>query len=268
MEKFLIEEMTAPEFQEKMADDPVILITLGSQETQGPCNPMGDFMLTRLLALRVAQASGALVAPVLPFGFADCFQTVPGSIQLSPDTFRSVLKDVLSSFLNHGLRRLLIFNGHTGNNALIDLSVRSIRNERGSIVPWINIWPMVPQSVREQAHGQNASQASGHGCDPIGSVYEFLLPHLTRREEAHTEEYDRRLLGLPTNGLTTVRMGDIVLNAPVRIADHCNTVVKGDPSLANAGAGEIFVNYIVQTTARIVGHLKNLPASDFGEACS
>ncbi|MBS7707753.1 creatininase family protein [Chelatococcus asaccharovorans] len=258
--KHLIEEMTHPEFQERAAQDPVILIPLGSQETQGPSNPMGDFMLARLLARRVAEETGALVAPVLPFGFADCFQTVPGSVQLAPDTFRAVLRDMLLSFLNHGLRRLLVFNGHTGNTALIDLVLRDLRNERGVIIPWLNIWPLVPQSVRQAAHGADAPRAFGHGSDPIGSVYEHLLPSLTRRELARPEPLRRSLMGLPTAGLTGLRLDEITLNAPVRIADHCDLVVGGDPSLANAEAGRMFADYIVSATARVVRHLQSLPA--------
>jgi len=264
MEKYLIEEMTAPEFLAKAAEDPVIIIPLGSQETQGPCNPMGDFMLTKQLALRTAEVSGALVAPVLPFGFADVFQTAPGSIQFSPDTFRAALRDVLESFLRHGLRRLLIFNGHTGNNAMIDLTVRSIRNELGAIIPWLNIWPLIPSEVREKAHGANASRAFGHGSDPIGSVYECLFPKLTRRDEARTEAYGNHILGLPTEGLLSVKLEEISVNTPVRIADHCEFVVKGDPSLANASAGKLFADYVVDAGRRVVEHLKSLPVAQLG----
>ena len=45
----------------------------------------------------------------------------------------------------------MILNGHTGNNALIDLTLREIKRDRGVIIPWLNIWPMVPASLRQQA---------------------------------------------------------------------------------------------------------------------
>lgn len=260
--KHFIENMTAPEFRARMAEDPVILLPLGSQEIQGPCNPMGDFQLARMLAGKVAAQTGALVAPVLPFGFADCFSTVPGSVQLSPDTFRSVLRDMLVSFLNHGLNRVLVFNGHTGNSALIDLVSRELRRDLGVLVPWLNIWPMVPQTLREAVHGENSSRAFGHGCDPIGSVYEYLLPDQTRRDLAEAEAYERCLLGLPTSGLTGVRLDEIALNAPLRNTDHCTWTVKGDPALANAEAGRRFTDYIVEAGVRVVRHLQTLPAAE------
>jgi creatinine amidohydrolase len=262
MMKHLLETMTYSEFRDRMAEDPVILLPLGSQEVQGPCNPMGDFMLARTLAEQVALRTGAIAAPTMPFGYADYFRDVPGGIQLSAATFRGILRDMVLAFLDHGLERLLVFNGHTGNNALIDQTLREIRRERGVIVPWLNIWPLVPDSLRKQAHGEATARASGHGSDPIGSVYEYLQPDLTRRDLAGPEEPKKTLMGLPTAGLTSVKLGDVAVNVPINMVDHCEMVVGGDPSLANAQAGKMFADYIVDTASKLVEHLKTAPVRD------
>ena len=242
--KHQLEDMTFLEFKERMAEDPVILLPLGSQEIQGPCNPMGDAMLAKALALRVAERTGAIAAPTMPFGWSDAFRPVPGGIQVSASTFRGVLRDMICAFLDHGLERVLIFNGHTGNHALIDQTVREIRREYGVIVPWLNIWPMVPKSVRQQAHGPKADRADGHGGDPIGSVYEYLFPQLTRRDAATNAGTGKIFFGLPSAGLGTVMLGDVSVNVPIRITDHCDFVTSGDPAVANAAAGRIFADYI------------------------
>jgi creatinine amidohydrolase len=241
----------------------VLLLPLGSVEVQGPCNPMGDYMLAGILAERVAERTGAIVAPTLPFGCADYFRDVPGGMQISASTFRAVLGDMVMSFLHHGLTRVLVFNGHTGNNALIDETLREIRREHGVVVPWINIWPMVPDSLRAKAHGENTSRASGHGSDPIGSVYEYLLPQHTRRDLAGAPEPAKTLLGLPTGGLTSVKFGNVSVNVPINMLDHCDTVVGGDPSLANAEAGKLFADFIVDTASALVEHLKTAPVRAF-----
>lgn len=261
--KHLLATMTYPEFKVRMQEDPVILLPLGSVEVQGPCNPMGDYMLAGILAERVAERTGAIVAPTLPFGCADYFRDVPGGMQVSATTFRAVLRDMVMSFLHHGLSRILVFNGHTGNNALIDETLREIRRAEGVVVPWINIWPMVPDSLRAQAHGENAPRASGHGSDPIGSVYEYLMPEITRRDLAGTPEPAKTLLGLPTGGLTSVKFGKVAVNVPINMLDHCDTVVGGDPSLANADAGKLFADFIVDTASALVEHLKTAPVRAF-----
>ncbi len=254
--KHLLEQMTYPEFRDRMAEDPVIIIVLGSQEVQGSTNPMGDFMLATTLAARVAERTGAIAAPTMPFGYAEVFRDVPGGVQLSAATFRSILRDMVCAFLNHKLERLVVFNGHTGNNALIDQTLREIRRERGVIIPWINIWPMVPERLKQQAHGANATRASGHGADPIGSVYEYLYPQFARRDLAGLPETPKTLLGLPTVGLSGVKLGDVSVGVPINMLDHCDYVVGGDPSLANPAAGRLFADYIVDTASALVEHMK------------
>ena len=83
--------MTFLEFRARMAEDPVIILPLGSVEVQGPCNPLGDFMLAVRIAAIVAERTGAIAAPCMPFGFAEVFRDVPGGMQLSADTFRGGL---------------------------------------------------------------------------------------------------------------------------------------------------------------------------------
>ena len=174
--KSQLEDLTYVEFRERLKDDPVILVPLGSQEEQGASAPMGDFMLAKELARRVAEKTGAIAAPTVPFGYADYFRPVPGGVQLTADTFKRLLRDILDNFLAHGLTKLLIFNGHTGNSPLIDQVVRTVKRETGVVVPWINIWRILPDSVWREAHGANAPRARGHGADPVSSAYLHLFP--------------------------------------------------------------------------------------------
>jgi creatinine amidohydrolase len=254
--KYLLEQMTSVEFKERMADDPVILLPLGSQEVQGPVNPMGDYVLARDLAALVAQRTGSIVAPTFPFGWSDSFRAVPGGIQVSPESFSGVLHDMIGAFLDHGLNRVLVFNGHTGNHALIDRVVRDIRRRRGVLVPFIDIWQVVPPRVREQAHGPNWRLSIGHGVDPIGSVYAHLYPELRRPELADPVHNGKTLLGLPTQGLGSVRHGELEVFVPMHITDHTNGTVSGDTSISTAAAGRIFADYIVDAASSLVEHLK------------
>src|SRR5262245_32288944 len=193
--KCQLEDLTYVEFRERVSDNPLIIVPLGSQEEQGPSAPMGDFMLTKALARRVADRTGAIAAPVIPFGYADFFRPIPGGVQLRAETFTRLLRDVLDNFLAHRLTRLLIFNGHTGNSPLIDQVVRTVRRDTGVVVPWINIWRMLPESVWRAAHGEDASRARGHGADPVSSAYLHLYPELYRADLAACSQGGGTLLG-------------------------------------------------------------------------
>lgn len=83
-----------------------------------------------------------------------------------------------------------------------------------------------------------------------------------RRELAMTEEYTRTLMGPPTAGLNSVKLGDVTVNVPISMMDHCEMVVGGNPALANAETGKIFAEYIGDVASRLVEHLKTAPIRD------
>ena len=257
--KTQLEDLTYVEFRERLKDDPVVIIPLGSQEEQGPSGPMGDFMLAKELARRVAEKTGAVAAPTVPFGYADYFRPIAGGVQLSADTFKGLLRDILDNFLAHDLTKLLIFNGHTGNSPLIDQVVRSVKRETGVVVPWINIWRALPDSVWRKAHGEHASRARGHGADPISSAYLHVFPELYRHDLAAVAAAGGELIGLKTANLQGLVFEGLEVNAPVDITDHSrNGIVAGDATLASAEAGKLFVDYIVEHAAQLVEHLKTV----------
>ncbi len=257
--KSQLEDLTFVEFRERLEDDPVILVPLGSQEEQGASAPMGDFMLTKELARRVAEKTGAIAAPTVPFGYADYFRPVPGGVQLTADSFKSLLRDILDNFLAHGLTKLLVFNGHTGNSPLIDQVVRTVKRETGVVIPWINIWRIIPDTVWRAAHGANAPRARGHGADPVSSAYLHLFPALYRRDLAAAAEGGGELLGLKTANLQGLAFEGLEVNAPVDITDHArNGIVSGDARLASPEAGRLFSDYIVERAAALVEHLKTI----------
>ena len=127
MMKVNLRDMSHTEFMERLTDRTVILIPLGSLEVQGPHAPMGDYALAERLAELSAEKGQGLCAPVLPFGHADFFRGFAGGIQLRARTLAMVLEDVLTGFMDHGLDRLLVFNGHTTNLPIIDQVTRKLR---------------------------------------------------------------------------------------------------------------------------------------------
>lgn len=104
MAKARLGELTAGEMREILPLRPVILLPLGSHEDQGPHAPMGDYPFAERVVERIATrvtAAGTptFVAPVLTFGGADFFASMPGGISLSQCTLRVVLTDMLTCAL-------------------------------------------------------------------------------------------------------------------------------------------------------------------------
>ena len=244
--KHRLADMTFVEFGERIAENPVILIPLGSQEEQGTTAPLGDFMLSQALADEAAQKSGAIVAPTIPFGYGDNFRTVPGGIQLRAETLRRLLRDVCDNFLSHGLTRLLIVNGHTGNDPLILETIRLIRREKQIAIPSINIWRLMKPEIWTAAFGEAGAKTSGHGAQPLSAVYAHYFPLLMRPDLAEPPRNKKKFLGFPTAGMSAVKAGPTEVTMPLFVTDITdNGVVSGDPSATSAEAGKIIAEHIV-----------------------
>lgn len=254
--KHALKDMTFAEFRERLSEKPVILLPFGSQEEQGPHAPMGDFMLAEAVAGQVAEASDAIVAPTIPFGYADFFKTIAGGIQLRPSTFSALVEDTVTAFLDHGIEHILILNGHTSNAPLFDQTLRRIRTERGISIPFINLWQSIPDVLWKELHGTSVAAARGHGGEPLTSIYLHLFPELMRMDLARPS-VRAKAFGLPTGGVNNIQFEGM----PVHVQLNCHEVnadgmLGGDPLLASAEKGARMVEHLVGFCARFVGHMR------------
>ena len=256
--KHLLKDLTWVEFDERMKENPVILLPFGSQEEQGPQAPMGDYMLTDAIVAQVAERAEAIAAPIIPFGYADYFRPIPGGVQLSAETFRAVFEDICANFLDHGLDHLVVINGHSGNYPLIDQSIRKIKRERGVWIPCLNLWRLMTPAQWAEIHGERGTSALGHGADPLTSVYLHLFPELVRMDLIEMKD-KKSVLGLPPSGLNAVKFDGVDVNLAVDIDDISDTgIAGGDPNNSSAEIGEKIVETLVDFAARFVAHFKGV----------
>lgn len=260
--KHALNEMTAAEFRDRLPDEPVILLPLGSQEVQGPHAPMGDYRLAEAVALRAAEIAGAIAAPCLPFGYAEFFRGFPGGVQLRATTFTAVLGDMLGAFLDHGIERLVILNGHSSNGPLIDQVLRSIRREREVAVASIDLWRAIPDCLWTELHGADAARARGHGGDPITSVSSYLFPELMRPDLVQPTRIVTAF-DLPASGVAGVRFENAQVNLPLDAHELSPVgMLGGDPSLASSEIGRAIFDHLANYCARFATHFRNCDPRD------
>ncbi|WP_291298394.1 creatininase family protein [Elioraea sp.] len=265
--KLKLAELTSAEARERFTRRPVILLPLGSLEEQGPHAPMGDYLLAERLAVMMAeravqQGAEALVAPVIPFGYADWFRPVPGGIALRRETLSALLEDTLDSLMGHGLDRVLIVNGHSGNNPTIDEVTRGIKRRGGALVPCLHIWralaakwPAFAGDVAKPPPG--ALGPIGHGADPVWSVALALFPELCRPDLMAGPVPPPPVLGLKVTGFGAIRFEDVEVTVPLEIDDIAPSGVSGaNPAFGNAETGARAATWLAETGARLIAHLR------------
>jgi len=245
-----LQDLSHTQFAARLAgpasERPVIALPLGSQEEQGPHAPMGDFVAAERIAMAAAEAAGAVCAPVLPFGFAEFFRGFPGGMQLRGPTFRAVLRDMIDSFLDHGIDRVVIVNGHSTNAPLIAEVVHAVRRETGVLVPAIHLWRSLPDAIWTAAHGTGAAAARGHGADPVTSVMMHLAPELVDLAQARPAAR-KPVFGLPSDPhFASARFGSVSVDLPLDATEVADDGIgSGDPALSNAAAGKLFSEFLV-----------------------
>lgn len=93
-----------------------IIVPVGSTEQHGPIGLIGtDALCAEAVADRAGELAGGLVAPVIGYTPAPFNMAFPGTVSVRPETFCSLLEDVLGSLVHHGFRHLYVLNAHGAN---------------------------------------------------------------------------------------------------------------------------------------------------------
>ena len=132
-------ELSWPEFRDRIATNPPVFLPVGATEQHGPHLPLNvDVILPTGVAERVARAVGGLVAPTIPYGYksqprSGGGQAFAGTISLDAQTLALVVRDVVRDLGAHGVRRLVVLNGHFENAwplvEGLDLGLRELRRD-------------------------------------------------------------------------------------------------------------------------------------------
>lgn len=107
--------LTSSEIPALNKDLPII-IPIGLIEAHGPHLSLSvDVDTAEHFGRAIAEKTGAILAPTLPYGFADEMREYPGTIGLRPQTLMAVIADVVEMFCFHGFTKLIFLSGHGAN---------------------------------------------------------------------------------------------------------------------------------------------------------
>jgi creatinine amidohydrolase len=102
-------------------DDRCVL-PIGSTEQHAGLSLATDAILAERVAIEAAEPLGVPVFPVLPYGLTPYFTGFAGSVTVRVTTYAALLRDILDSLKNTGFRRILVVNGHGGNQPALSVA--------------------------------------------------------------------------------------------------------------------------------------------------
>jgi len=167
-----LEDLNWFDIENYLKTDNRLLLVLGACEQHGYLSLSTDVKIPLALADAASQQTGVLVAPPLHFGASPYFLAYPGTISLRITTLLDVVEDVVRSIYRQGFRRLLILNGHGGNDPVRARLAEIIDCLPGLQIAWYSWWNAANVTAVASKHGLISYHAAWIEAFPFTRVGE------------------------------------------------------------------------------------------------
>lgn len=185
------------------------------------------------------QGARVMLLPTIPFGVDTNMMRFPMVINMNPSTQLAVLGDVVESLRTHGVRKLVVLNGHGGND------FNAFQRELVSDDFFIALcnWWQVPRD--------RAATLFVHPGDHADEMETSVALHLYPEKVAPLEQADDGRVR--ESRFEAVREGWVKITRPWHVLTTNSGV--GNPHEATAEKGEEFVELAVDRVSRFLVEL-------------
>jgi creatinine amidohydrolase len=143
-----------------LKSDKRLMMVLGSCEQHAYLSLLCDARIPLALADAASQETGVLVAPALNFGVSPYFLNYPGTLSLRVRTLIDVVEDLVLSAYASGFRKILVLNGHGGNDPARARLFEVANNLPDLRLAWYAWWQSHSIEVVAQKYNLKPSHAS------------------------------------------------------------------------------------------------------------
>jgi len=210
------------------------LIPVGSIEQHGPHLPVStDSDIVTEIAKRVAKKCNLLLLPTITYGVS--FEHAPFfNLSVTRTTLQNQLVDICNSLGENKIRKVIILNGHHGNQKALSGIAGRISKSRGqNKVFVISYWHHMEREF-----------------DHAGFVETALMLAVSNKVQM-----SRAKKGLVTDKMSPKQKSKISKLASTHFVKATKTGVWGDPTKATKKDGRRILSEIVQNIAKKVSKL-------------
>ena len=122
-----------------LPNDLIAVLPIGAIEQHGPHLPLSvdrdlvDAVIERTIP-KLKSEQNVLFLPTLAVTKSGEHDNFPGTLSLSAETVLAMLREIGASIARVGVQRLVLFNGHGGNTAVLEIASRDLRMDHNLIV--------------------------------------------------------------------------------------------------------------------------------------
>lgn len=197
-----------------------------------------------------ASAAGAkvILLPVVPFGVNTNYFHVPGGLTCSvtPTTLLALIGDLIDSLERQGVRKVLLLNGHGGNE--LKPLMRQLHH-RTKVFLCLCDWYRMAQD----AHGEIFERPGEHADEVETSLGLAFFPELVHPEAADRGE------ARPTR-FEAINRGWVSITRPWHLAT--TSTGMGDPSAATPEKGRKLMDLLVERLGTFLVQLASEPINE------
>ncbi len=159
----LIQDITMTEFVRYLKETRTLIIPIGTVEEHGSHLPLStDTMVVWEMVKEVERRVPVFLAPPIHYGVCTSTSQHPGTIGISFDTLRGLLKDIVISSYEKGLRRFFLISGHAGGShmtAMKEAGEELVRLLDGIEIASLSVYDLILKEAMELAETENDSHA-------------------------------------------------------------------------------------------------------------
>ena len=172
----------------------VAILPVGATEQHGPHNPLGtDHLVAEAFSREVGKSTGVPVLPVIPVGVSVHHRQFPGTLWVPPSIFRDYVKATVMAVASHGVRKVVIVNGHGGNTAALMETAGELRRAHGIFTAVVMAFPPTM-----------TAGGGGHAGTGETSVNLYFHGHLVKMEKAVDTKQNEKLGPIKIKGFNNI----------------------------------------------------------------
>ena len=240
------EELTAADFVKALqASRGTCTLPFGVVEKHGPSGPLGtDLINVRYVTTLAAGQEYTIVFPEYYFGQIAEARHQPGTLAYSARLQMELLQETVTEMARNGCAKIIIVNGHGGNNALLQYFAQTqLDSPRDYVVYTVSGMgsDQVPEAAKPSKPG-----VDGHaGEEEVASIM-ASRPELAHPERGGAESgADQKRLALPGGVSTAIWWY-------ARFPNHYG----GDASGATAARGQALTKAAAEQVAKAIAAIK------------
>lgn len=234
----------------------VALLPVGAIEQHGPHLPVSvdATLLQGIVSAALPRLPACLPVLALPaqaIGLSTEHLAFPGTISLPPELLIGVWRAIGAAVARAGVRKLLLFNTHGGQVAVMDIVARELRQQHGMLV-YSSSWSSLPLPPEVTGLFSAEEHRFGiHGGEIETSMMLHLAPQLVRMELAgcfHSTSQDRAARFAILGNGKSAKMG-------WAIEDYNRCGAVGNAAAATADKGYLLVQAAGEQLAQLLGEI-------------